>query len=144
MFGSVVVGVDGSLESLAAAEWACEEALLRGLPLCLLHAWEWQPYNYTATGTPAADDLRRHWAERIPREARAALLDRYPGLDITADHVAEPPAAALLAAAENAELLVLGSRGRSAVASLLIGSVALAVVTRATALSSWYVRENSR
>lgn len=44
MVRCVIAGVDGSPESLAAADWAAREAGLRGLPLRLRHAWEWQPY----------------------------------------------------------------------------------------------------
>ncbi|NUO44803.1 MAG: universal stress protein [Streptomyces sp.] len=44
----VVVGLDGSSESLAAADRAAREALRRGLPLRLVHAWE----GGTADGVP--------------------------------------------------------------------------------------------
>ncbi|MEW2522047.1 universal stress protein [Actinacidiphila alni] len=132
MTRTVVAGVDGSRESVAAADWAAREALLRGLPLRLVHAWEWPPYDDGSASGTASADPQRHWAERIPRETRSALLERYPGLTVTADQIAAAPAAALLSAAADAELLVLGSHGRSGVEHLLTGSVALAVVARAT------------
>lgn len=40
MARTVIVGLDGSPESRAAAEWAAREAKLRGLPLKLVHVWE--------------------------------------------------------------------------------------------------------
>ncbi|MDX2860211.1 universal stress protein, partial [Streptomyces scabiei] len=40
MFRTVTVGIDGSRESLAAAEWAAREARLRALPLRLVNVWE--------------------------------------------------------------------------------------------------------
>ncbi|WP_328584333.1 universal stress protein [Streptomyces sp. NBC_00370] len=132
MMRSVVTGLDGSPESLSAADWAAREAISRGLPLRLIHAWEWQPYNYDTRGSLAGADETRHWAERIPREASAALRRRYPQLPITADQVDGPAVPTLLAAGAEAELLVLGSRGLGALADFLIGSVALEVVAAAS------------
>jgi nucleotide-binding universal stress UspA family protein len=129
MFPTVTAGLDGSAESLAAADWAAREALRRELPLRLVHAWEWQPYNYPATEAPLAGaDPQRHWAERVPREAEEELRRRHPGLRITTDQIAQQAVPALLAAAEDAELLVLGSRGLSGVPGFLVGSVASSVV----------------
>ncbi|MYS19281.1 Nucleotide-binding universal stress protein, UspA family [Streptomyces sp. DvalAA-14] len=132
MIRTVVAGLDGSPESLAAADWAAREATSRGLPLRLVHAWAWQPYNYDPSGSLADADATEHWAERIPREASATLRRRYPRLPITADQIGAPAVPALLSAAEDAELLVLGSRGLGTVAGFAIGSVALAVVAAAT------------
>ncbi len=50
----ITAGLDGSRESLAAADWAARESLLRDLPCRLVHAWELQSYNYptaSPTGT---------------------------------------------------------------------------------------------
>ncbi|MCZ4606574.1 universal stress protein [Streptomyces sp. Lzd4kr] len=131
---TVTVGLDGSPESLAAADWAAREALLRDLPLRLLHAWQWQPYVYASPAgvimPPALSDPQRDWADRMPREAETRLAQRHPGLRINVDRTAEQPVPALLAAAEDAELLVLGSRGLSGVTGFLVGSVALSVVSR--------------
>ncbi|WP_329139956.1 universal stress protein [Streptomyces sp. NBC_01476] len=133
MTRSVIAGLDGSPESLAAADWAAREALRRELPLRLVHAWQWQPSDpATTTDNSAHLDPERHWAERIPREAGATLRARYPGLSVTADQIAAQPVPALLSAAENAELLVLGSRGLSSLAGYLVGSVSQAVVARTT------------
>ncbi|GGN48448.1 stress-inducible protein [Streptomyces albiflavescens] len=132
---NVTTGLDGTPESLAAADWAAREALLRGLPLRLVHAWKWQPYTYTPLGgvslPPEAIDTERSWAKRVRDEAEAVLSRRYADLRISASEVAEQPVPALLAAAEEAEVLVLGSRGLSGVAGFLVGSVALGVVARA-------------
>ncbi|MFC4029952.1 universal stress protein [Streptomyces polygonati] len=132
MMRTVVAGLDGSPESLSAADWAAREAESRGLPLRLVHAWEWQPYDYDTRGSLADADLTRQWAERIPREASAALRRRYPGLPITADRIAGRAAPTLLSAAAEAELLVLGSRGLGTLAGFAFGSVSLAVVAAAT------------
>jgi nucleotide-binding universal stress UspA family protein len=125
---TVTAGLDGSRESLAAADWAAREALLRGLPLRLVHVWEWQPYINAPLVGP---ETQHHWAERIPREAVARLRTRYPDLEIATDQIAGQPAAILSVAAEESEMLVLGSRGLSGIAGFLVGSVALATLARA-------------
>lgn len=125
----VTAGVNNSPESLTAADWGAREALRRGLPLRLVYAWEWLPQRGAAASMPA-DELE-HWPDRMLREAVAELSSRYPGLRITADRVEDQPVAALTAAARDAELLVLGSRGLGAVAGFLAGSVSLGVVARA-------------
>jgi nucleotide-binding universal stress UspA family protein len=130
MLPTITVGLDGSRESLSAADWAARESLLRGMSLRLIHAWGWQHSGLTH-GAAAHDDTHRHWAERIPREAAADLRRRYPGLAITTDQVAVPPARALQAVAAGTELLVLGSRAMGATSGFLVGSVAYAVVARA-------------
>ncbi|MFE1288499.1 universal stress protein [Streptomyces sp. NPDC058751] len=134
MSRTIVVGLDGSPESLAAAEWAAGEARRTDARLHLVHAWLWHPYVYGplagASVPPSSEDPQRDWAERLPHETAAGLVTDHPGLSVTAERVAEQPVTALLAAAEDAELLVLGSRGLGGVAGFLTGSVAQAVVAR--------------
>jgi hypothetical protein len=72
-----------------------------------------QPYAHLTRTAPDRFGSQRHWAERIPRQARSTLLHRRPDLTVTADQITDHPAAALLSAAEDAELLVLGSHGMS-------------------------------
>ncbi|MCQ8186892.1 universal stress protein [Streptomyces rugosispiralis] len=128
MPGTVTVGLDGSPESLAAADWAAREAQRRGLPLSLVHALDWHSFTYAPlTGV---ESLTR-WAERLPSDTAARLRSDHPGLRIVHEQVAREPVPSLLAAAENAEMLVLGSRGLSRVTGILVGSVALSIVARA-------------
>ncbi|MFE2535509.1 universal stress protein [Streptomyces sp. NPDC059371] len=134
MSRTIVVGVDGSPESLAAAEWAAGEARRTDARLHVVHAWLWHPYVYGLPAgvavPPPSEDPQREWAERLPRETAAKLAADHPGLSATAERIAEQPVTALPAAAEDAELLVLGSRGLGGVAGFLTGSVAQAVVAR--------------
>ncbi|MFE6690969.1 universal stress protein [Streptomyces sp. NPDC057743] len=123
----VFVGVDGSPAGLAAADWGAREALLRELPLRLVHAGEW-PYSSVP---PAGEEAARLWSEGVPREVTDQLRHRYPDLDITADHVIGLPRDVLCQAAKYAEILVIGTAGVGRVAGFLLGSVALAVVARA-------------
>ncbi|AZQ39478.1 universal stress protein [Streptomyces cyaneochromogenes] len=130
MLRPVVVGLDGSRESLAAADWAAREALRRGLPVRLVHAWE---------GGMAPDESElpeleapRYWARRILRGAMDRLNERYPQVYLSAEQISKQAADALVAAGDEAELLVLGSRAFSGFGGFLAGSVALATVARAT------------
>ncbi|MCN9242216.1 universal stress protein [Streptomyces sp. RY43-2] len=122
----VVAGVDGSAESLSAAEWAAREALRRGRPLLLVHAFRRHPRQQadaSENGAPPRDVLRAA-AEHLRRAC--------PGVRVADEPVEGPAPEALLRAAEDAELLVVGSRGLSGIKGLLVGSVALAVVADAT------------
>ncbi|MGW2745515.1 universal stress protein [Streptomyces sp. NPDC001450] len=129
---TITAGLDGSPESLTAAGWAAREALLRDAPLRLVHALGRQPYMYAAPGAEPqpslSPDAQSRWADRMLREAEATIARRHPGLRITVDPVTEEPVHALLGAAGEADLLVLGSRGLGGVAGFLVGSVAQAVV----------------
>lgn len=130
MVRTVVAGLDGSPESGAAAEWAAREAELRGLPLKVVHVWEPVP-DPLAQAPLMGAETQQHWSERIPREAGEGLRLRHPGLDVSEEQVTGSPGDALVDAAKDAELLVLGSRGLSGVGGFLVGSVGLSVVAHA-------------
>ncbi|MGP3925850.1 universal stress protein [Streptomyces sp. 8N616] len=124
----VAVGVDGSPESLAAAEWAAGEAALRGLALCIVHASDGQTGGQRFFRGAAA---QRDWEEAQLRRAWRRAGDRHPGLVIAANETADTPAEVLLDAARESELLVLGSSGLGGLAGFLVGSVGLTVISRA-------------
>ncbi|OEV12346.1 universal stress protein [Streptomyces nanshensis] len=126
---AMVVGVDGSQESMAAAGWAAEEAERRGLPVRLLHAWMWQPVDVPVAQDP---DGRRRAAEGLLQLAEKDLGDRYPAVRFTAEAVSETAVPALLRAAERSEMLVLGSRGYGALMGYLLGSCGQQVIGAAT------------
>lgn len=128
----VTVGLDGTPESLSAAHWAAQEARVRHATLRLLHAWVLLAAE-PATHPSEAD--QNYWAERIVEEARSAVEKRYPDLPIYEDLVAEDPVTALLAAARESDMLVLGSRDMAPMASYFLGDVGLHVVARAEAPS---------
>ncbi|MET7451941.1 universal stress protein [Streptomyces sp. NPDC005574] len=129
MLRDVVAGVDESTESLAAAHWAAREALRRGTSLNLVHAWTWHPRP--APSVPA-DTTQRDWAEQTLKRAADSVRAAHPGIRVTEQLVPGPAVAALLAASEEAELLVLGSRGLGGVAGFVFGSVSQRVVARST------------
>jgi nucleotide-binding universal stress UspA family protein len=124
----VAVGIDGTPESLAAAHWAAREAVRRGGGLRLVHAWEWQPHP--AAYVPA-DMSQREWAVRILARASAGVRAAHPGLAVEERPVEGTEVTALLRAAGDAELLVLGSHGLGGLVGFLVGSVSQRVVARA-------------
>ncbi|MET8944066.1 universal stress protein [Streptomyces sp. NPDC004542] len=124
---TITVGLDGSPESRAAAEWAAREATLRGLPVKLVQVWEPVPEPMAQAPLLGAE-THRHWTEKIPRESAEGLRLRHPGVEVTYEQLTGRPAEALADAAEDADMLVLGSRGLGGIGGFLVGSVGLAVV----------------
>jgi nucleotide-binding universal stress UspA family protein len=124
---TVTVGIDGSAESNAAAQWAAREAMLRGVPLTLLQAgYEPAPRTHLPEIDVPAERVNR----ALDHTARRLLAD-HPGLHIVPHRTADAPVTALLAAAETSGVLALGSRGFSSLAGFVIGSVALDVTAQA-------------
>ncbi|MFE1827159.1 universal stress protein [Streptomyces yangpuensis] len=121
----VTVGVDGSPESRAAARWGAREAVLREVPLRLVHAVDWliSP-SVPAPGREAAD----RWADEALTDAAEDVRRRHPGLEVSTRCLSGRPAAALAAEAADAGLLVLGSRGVGGLVGFLIGSVSLSTL----------------
>ncbi|MFE7890356.1 universal stress protein [Streptomyces sp. NPDC057412] len=130
MLRTVVAGLDGSPESRAATEWAAREARLRGLPLKIVHVWEPVPEPMAQAPLLGAE-TQQHWTERVPREAAEAIRLRHPDMELTVEQRTGDAAGTLLDAAEDADLLVLGSRGLGGLGGFMVGSVGLAVVARA-------------
>ena len=128
---TVAVGLDGSYESLAAAEWAASEAAMYGIPLRVVHAGEQQPHDYVPFAGHPVPLPEADRSARLLTETKARLAHRHSGVRVSAEQVGGRPVPVLLAVAREAELLVLGSRGLGIVAGVLLGSVALAVVARA-------------
>jgi nucleotide-binding universal stress UspA family protein len=128
MTGSVVVGLDGSPRSVAAAWWAAGEAAARNLPLVLLHSWTThRPGGPLAHAAAAERDYGRSVLER----AESELRQRYGDLEVARELVAEPAAQALLRHAPGAFMLVLGNHVQDAPAGFPLGSVMLHVLGHA-------------
>ncbi|MEE1786574.1 universal stress protein [Streptomyces sp. SP17BM10] len=125
MNAPVVVGFDGSPESLAATEWAAREAQRRRAPLTVLQAWP-GPHRDVV----GRDESFRQAQERLAaREAQ--LIDTAPGVPVTASTVSGDPVEALEEAGRTAALLALGSRGLGTIRGYLTGSVSQEVLRRA-------------
>lgn len=125
----IVVGIDGSPASVDALRWAARQADLTGAAVEAVISWE-----YPSTSGMKFGSLDIDWAEN----ARAALADAlYVGLGEDAGRVTGTvtrghPAKVLVAAAQGADLLVVGSRGHVALPGRLLGSVSEHVAARAS------------
>ena len=137
MAGKIVVGVDGSAHAAAALRWAVEEAALRSARLEIVHAWTFVPVATPAdsglvpmawTDNVELLDVTRQAAEDAAAGQVAEVLG--PDHQATITVVESGPAEALLAAAD-ADLLVVGNRGRGNIAAALLGSTSAKVADEA-------------
>jgi nucleotide-binding universal stress UspA family protein len=136
--GKIVVGIDGSAHSSAALRWAADEAALRSARLEIVHAWSFVP-----VATPADSGLvPMAWTDNVElldvtrkaaEDAAAAQVEDVLGADhgATVSVVEGGPAEALLDAAKDADLLVVGNRGRGNLAAALLGSTSAKVADSA-------------
>jgi nucleotide-binding universal stress UspA family protein len=124
--GLIVVGVDGSAHARRALAWALAEAILRGGRCLLVHAYDYGPGGAAPLG--AAAEIAEAAQEVLDKELAFA---RESGVPVEGRVVPEGAAHALLGAARDADLLVVGSRGRGNLASALLGSVSTGVVHHA-------------
>jgi nucleotide-binding universal stress UspA family protein len=140
MAGTIVVGVDGSAESQAALRWAVDEAALREGRLVAVWAWSFIPAAPIAEPgmipMPAIDYSEASKAERAAAEDEfEATLERAlgkePDVEVERKFVEGEPARVLETEAKNADLVVVGSTGRSGIAAVLLGSVSKHVVDHA-------------
>jgi nucleotide-binding universal stress UspA family protein len=121
--GRIVVGVDGSEGSRRAMLWAAREAAVHGSRLEVVHAY--QPARDVRTTGSAAQ------AEKLYDAAYASARELVDGMavaieDVEVDgHALESidPARTLIERSRGADMLVVSSRGRSNLTSLLLGSV---------------------
>lgn len=122
---SVIVGIDGSRAAIEAALWAIEEAVGRGVPLRLVCV--------TKTEHPSADDYYAdiHHAEDSLRAAQAAVEATGRSVKVETAIVTGPPAAALIAASDDAALVCVGSVGIRRFARSILGSTAAELADKA-------------
>lgn len=135
--GAVVVGIDGSATSERALAWAARYAELEGRPLLIAHALGFgaaeaagMSFDGGASFALVHDQLRAS-GEALVTAAAAEVAESHPALAVTTVVEHQDPRQLMLVTAERASVLVMGSRGRGALRSLLLGSVASAVAGRA-------------
>ncbi len=124
----IIVGADGSVGARTATQWAVDECRLRGCTLLIVTVIPADP------GAPAAEwDGGRPahgLADQLLTAAAAAASVRQPGVPVTTLIDYGPPVQALLELSLDADMLVVGTRGRSDGPALL-GSVSQRVAERA-------------
>lgn len=132
--GSIAVGVDGSASSKLALDWAADQARTERRPLTIIHAVTptgavWM--NQVGHDTRIGHETGRTTAQRLLSHAREQVEHRVPGLDVHEVLRVADPREVLLEVSGDAAMVVVGSRGRGPVRSLLLGSVGAAVTRHA-------------
>ncbi len=137
---TIVVGVDGSAPSKAALRFAVEEARLRDARVLAVHAWLYVPavsmgepglLAMPSGDLPGQLDAERHVAEAGLRAAVEEAFEEKPSVEVDERLVEGDAGEVLVAEASEADLIVVGSRGRGELASALLGSVSSHVVHHA-------------
>ena len=133
----IVAGTDGSEESLRAVEWAAREAALRDAALRIVSV----PVAWPDAGPPGrisdlisqelVAEAERKDADRALASAGGRATWLVPGLQVDTAIIDGPPAQALLGAAADASMLVVGFRGAGGFAGLMLGPVSRYVATHA-------------
>jgi nucleotide-binding universal stress UspA family protein len=133
----IVVGVDGSEHSRQVLDWAVKEAGFRNTSLTVLAVW--QVAGNTWTGSPevysadaAEAEKMRQAAEEVTRKAVDAAGAPAPA-SVTVRAVSGIAAQELINASNDADLLIVGSRGGGGFARLMLGSTSNQVVSHSAA-----------
>jgi nucleotide-binding universal stress UspA family protein len=122
----IVVGVDGSGSARAALGFALDEARLRGAAVRVVGVWHIPVAAYGGAMVPPDPSLVAELEPQTTRVLERALeeaRDAAAGLDVETVVREGAPTGVLLEEAQDAELLVVGSRGLGGFRGLLLGSV---------------------
>jgi nucleotide-binding universal stress UspA family protein len=128
--GRIVVGVDGSEQSLQALDWAARQAELTGALLEVVTTWQWPMSFGWAPQVPEGWDPEAD-ARKVLNGAVDPVRRAHPTINLNLQAVEGHPAPALVDASQGADLLVVGSRGHGSFAGMLLGSVSEHCVTNA-------------
>ncbi len=134
--GRIVVGIDDSGQAAAALRWALEEGVLRQATVEVVHAWappmSALPFGATLrlrANEGEIDAVARASVDEIVDAALAEMDSRPP--EVMRTILPGGAALTLVEVAESADLLVVGSHGRTGLSRLMVGSVAMACVQHA-------------
>lgn len=124
---TVIVGIDGSANSVAALRWALREGAASGSPVEVVHCWISQTLTDIAFGS--SHELRIASACMLQNEVAAAMKEVGPdpltgALPVVIElSLPGNPAAILAERSANARLVVIGEREKTAMSDLFRGSV---------------------
>ena len=125
----VVVGADGSVQSVAALKWAVEYAAATGSKVRAVMACHYPTAGGAAplgvAPEAVTDEVRAQMAESLSK----VVIEGAAGLDVEEEIAYGHPAQVLIEQSADADLLVVGSRGRGAFTGMMIGSVSIHCVT---------------
>lgn len=133
-YGPVVVGVDGSDISQMATDFAFAEAQARGCKVMAVHTWMDMQVQASLAGLAAA---QQEWnviedeQTALLHERLEPLLSKYPDVEVEMVITRDRPVRALVDAATDAQLLVVGSHGRGGFRGMLLGSTSRALLQSA-------------
>ncbi|WP_433567493.1 universal stress protein [Nocardia sp. CA-151230] len=121
----VLVGVDGTPNSVAALEFAFEEASLRKTGLTALHAWSdvSGPYLPVSGWETVEEQERATFGEEM-----AGYTERFPDVAVRRVLVKDRPVRSMLDESEHSQLVVVGSHGRGGFTGMLLGSTSNALL----------------
>lgn len=125
----VLLGIDGSPASEAATAFAFEEASRRGVDLIALHAWS-DVAVFPIVGM--SWQQREDEGHEVLGERLAGRQEAYPDVRVVRRIVCDKAARWLIDEAKQAQLVVVGSRGRGGIPAMLLGSISAAVAECAT------------
>lgn len=124
----IVVGVDGSVESLKAVDWAALECERRHLPLLLVHAWDTDRSNESLQSILP---LVHQQSQDVLSAAKRSALQAAPDVRVSRREDRTRPATALVDASRHADTVVVGTRGLGTLRGALVGSTSMQLAAHA-------------
>jgi nucleotide-binding universal stress UspA family protein len=119
----VVVGIDASPQVDEVLDWAADEAVRRGVPLHIVHAWSLAGYQVPERDRGDVAQAVADGGNEILQRALDHVNESHSGLTTDTMLMATGAVPGLISRADHAEVIVVGHRGRSRLTSALIGSV---------------------
>jgi nucleotide-binding universal stress UspA family protein len=123
----VVVGIDGSKDSERALRWAAHEAQQRSGTVQAVMVYDWAGTEAALLAGPGPDGERQH-TEDVLADVVTRVGKAFPGTPIATEAVRGNAGTRLTEAADDADLLVVGSHGRGRLYHAVLGSVAEACI----------------
>ena len=128
---NIVVGIDGSPASQAALAFAFDQASTHGWNLVALHAWDIPSYDllvFSDSSYPVALSRNIEDEIRLTAVALGGFTEKYPDVKVETRIIRGNTAEALVAAAVDASMLVVGTRGHGRIVGAIVGSISRSVM----------------